>query len=123
MADDTQAAAKVAEDRRKAREAAAKTAQDTLDAQAKERAFNNSEADRRMNQTKPTPTQQEIDLARLGHPVMEKEDDGSGPDPGMLSPEDQRKLRDETDKRRASAASGSAPYKTREAAPPKPSAT
>src|SRR5262245_45069518 len=30
---------------------------------------------------KPTPTQEENDLAALGSPVFEKEDDGSGPDP------------------------------------------
>jgi hypothetical protein len=30
---------------------------------------------------KPTPTQEENDLAVLGAPVFEKEDDGSGPDP------------------------------------------
>jgi hypothetical protein len=32
---------------------------------------------------KPTPTQEENDLAVLGAPVFEKEDDGSGPDPNM----------------------------------------
>jgi hypothetical protein len=30
---------------------------------------------------KPTPTQEENDLAMLGQPVHEKQDDGSGPDP------------------------------------------
>lgn len=30
---------------------------------------------------KPTPTQEENDMAVLGAPVFEKEDDGSGPDP------------------------------------------
>lgn len=30
---------------------------------------------------KPTPTQEENDLAALGAHVVEKEDDGSGPDP------------------------------------------
>ncbi len=30
---------------------------------------------------KPTPTQAECDLAKSGVPVLEKEDDGSGPDP------------------------------------------
>jgi hypothetical protein len=30
---------------------------------------------------KPTPTQAECDLAKAGVPVLEKEDDGSGPDP------------------------------------------
>jgi hypothetical protein len=122
MADSNEAAAaKIAEDRRKAREAAVKTANDTLEAQRKEREFNNAEADRRMNQTKPTPTQQENDLARLGVPVLEKEDDGSGPDPTTLTPEEQRKLREETDKRRSAAASSdAAPYRTRAAEPAKP---
>jgi len=32
---------------------------------------------------KPTPTQEENDLAALGSPVFEKEDDGSGPDPNL----------------------------------------
>ena len=32
---------------------------------------------------KPTPTQEENDLAVLGAPVFEKEDDGSGPDPNI----------------------------------------
>jgi hypothetical protein len=30
---------------------------------------------------KPTPTQEEIDMARLGVHITEHEDDGSGPDP------------------------------------------
>lgn len=33
---------------------------------------------------KPTPTQEENDLAILGSPVIEKEDDGSGPDPNFM---------------------------------------
>jgi hypothetical protein len=36
---------------------------------------------------KPTPTQEENDLAMLGAPVFEKEDDGSGPDPNVRSME------------------------------------
>jgi hypothetical protein len=32
---------------------------------------------------KPTPTQEENDLAALGASVLEKEDDGSGPDPNL----------------------------------------
>jgi hypothetical protein len=32
-------------------------------------------------QGKPTPTQEENDRAKLGEHVMEKEDDGSGPEP------------------------------------------
>ena len=30
---------------------------------------------------RPTPTQEENDLAKLGQTVMNKQDDGSGPDP------------------------------------------
>lgn len=33
---------------------------------------------------KPTPTQEENDLAALGAHVVEKEDDGSGPDPNIV---------------------------------------
>jgi hypothetical protein len=36
--------------------------------------------DKRHN-VRPTPTQRECDLAALGQSVLEKEDDGSGPDP------------------------------------------
>jgi hypothetical protein len=35
----------------------------------------------RMAKSKPTPTQEENDLAKLGVHVPDKEDDGSGPDP------------------------------------------
>jgi len=40
----------------------------------------------KMTKGKPTPTQEENDLAALGAHVMEKEDDGSGPDPGLTPP-------------------------------------
>ena len=39
----------------------------------------NLEAMKRMDSSKPTPTQEENDLAKLGIQVDEKEDDGSGP--------------------------------------------
>lgn len=39
----------------------------------------NAEAMERMDSCAPTPTQEENDLARLGLPVEEKQDDGSGP--------------------------------------------
>jgi hypothetical protein len=35
---------------------------------------------------KPTPTQDENDRARMGEHVLEKEDDGSGPDPNVPAP-------------------------------------
>jgi hypothetical protein len=84
MADANQDAAKVAEDRRKAREATNKANADLLKDQKEERAKLNAEADKRMSESKPTPTQEENDLARLGSPVLEKEPDGSGPDPHNL---------------------------------------
>jgi len=39
----------------------------------------NEEAMKRVAESRPTPTQEELDLARLGIHVEEKEDDGSGP--------------------------------------------
>jgi hypothetical protein len=75
-------------DERKARiaqrEATNKANADALKEQKEERAKLNAEADKRMSESKPTPTQEENDLARLGSPVMEKEPDGSGPDPHNL---------------------------------------
>ena len=38
------------------------------------------EAAKRMETAKPTPTQEENDRARLGDDVVEKQDDGSGPE-------------------------------------------
>jgi hypothetical protein len=38
----------------------------------------NEEAMKRMDSSRPTPTQEENDLAKLGIPVEEKQDDGSG---------------------------------------------
>jgi len=35
---------------------------------------------------KPTPTQEENDMAKLGAQILEHEDDGSGPDPFNFSP-------------------------------------
>jgi hypothetical protein len=35
--------------------------------------------------SQPTPTQEENDLAAMGVPVTDKEDDGSGPDPGVTA--------------------------------------
>lgn len=59
-----------------ARDAAKRKLQD----EAKARHDANVEADQRRGDMKPTPTQEENDLAKLGHPVDEKEDDGSGPE-------------------------------------------
>lgn len=39
------------------------------------------QGDERLSKGKPTPTQEENDRAKLGEHVLDKEDDGSGPDP------------------------------------------
>jgi hypothetical protein len=41
------------------------------------------EAAKTASETKPTPTQEENDLAAMGVPVAEHEADGSGPDPNV----------------------------------------
>ena len=62
-------------------EAAKKTAEDARKAfQEQREQMNkaNEEATLRVTRAKPTPTQEENDLARIGIHVDEKEDDGSG---------------------------------------------
>jgi hypothetical protein len=60
-----------------ARQAAARK----IDQESKARHEANVEADQRRSQSKPTPTQRENDLAKLGALDHDsKEDDGSGPD-------------------------------------------
>jgi hypothetical protein len=49
-----------------------------LQTQRDERAKLNEAAMKRMDESKPTPTQEENDLAKLGVLVDQKEDDGSG---------------------------------------------
>ena len=49
-----------------------------MQAQRDERAKSNEAAMKRMDESKPTPTQEENDLAKLGIPVEQKQDDGSG---------------------------------------------
>jgi hypothetical protein len=44
----------------------------------------NDEANKRMESSKPTPTQEENDLARLGAPPEKLADDGSGPEPKVV---------------------------------------
>jgi hypothetical protein len=56
---------------------------------------------------RPTPTQEENDLAMLGAPVFEKSDDGSGPDLSTRSME-------------ATPAKPAATYQTRTVRPPPP---
>ena len=53
--------------------------------------------------TKPTPTQEENDLAKLGQPVEHKQDDGGGPDPHV--------------QREAKPAAGHGTYQTRQQKP------
>jgi sRNA-binding protein len=43
---------------------------------------------------KPTPTQEENDLAASGVPVTEHEDDGSGPDPNVPQTKDKQMAAD-----------------------------
>jgi len=58
-------------------EAAKKALAESREASDKTRA----EAQEKLSKGKPTPTQEENDLAALGAHVADKEDDGSGPDP------------------------------------------
>lgn len=114
MADRDDDARKANEARVKRTGEAKEAAHKLLKEQQEDQVKSNTEAMRRQNESQPTPTQQENDLARLGQHVMEKEDDGSGPDPTALSAEEQKKLRE---RRAAEAGAGSAPYRTRAAAP------
>jgi hypothetical protein len=61
---------------------------------------------------KPTPTQEENDRAALGEHVLEKEDDGSGPDPNNLAQNVRAKA--------VEAKKPSAQYQTRAATPQPP---
>jgi hypothetical protein len=98
-----------------AKEADLKAHKERQDDQAKV----NAEVMRKQDESRPTPTQEENDLARLGHPVMDKEDDGSGPDrvPNpALSADEQKRQADEAKRRTAKPAGGAAPYATRDSA-------
>jgi hypothetical protein len=73
---------------------------------------------------KPTPTQDENDMAALGAPVREKDDDGSGPDPNV---EADKKRAEEAkaahEKRRKEIEAGKPAgggYQTRQSTPAKP---
>ena len=79
------------------------TARRTL-AEDKER---REKAGEKMMRGKPTPTQDENDLARLGQPLLEKEPDGSDPDPHAAPAVDR-------DPRRRSAERSGGEYETRE---------
>jgi hypothetical protein len=96
-------------------EAAAKKAvEDSAAAQAKMVA----DAEERQN-ARPTPTQEENDLAKSGVNVVEKEDDGSGPErrPGE-SKEDAKARADKEgtaiEKKESKPASASTGYQTRD---------
>jgi len=65
----------------KARVEAQAAANKRLDEDDKARVERNAEAEKRRTQAKPTPTQREADLAKLGLlDIDSKEDDGSGPE-------------------------------------------
>jgi hypothetical protein len=51
-----------------------------LEAEAAARKKQNEEVAKRMESSKPTPSQEENDRARLGDDVKDKADDGSGPE-------------------------------------------
>jgi hypothetical protein len=59
-------------------------AKEVLAKQAEERKKSNDEANKRMESSTPTPTQEECDLARLGAPPEKLADDGSGPEPKVV---------------------------------------
>jgi hypothetical protein len=56
--------------------------------QAREKA--SKEREKTASETKPTPTQEENDLAASGVHVNEHEDDGSGPDPTVPQTKDSK---------------------------------
>lgn len=71
-----------AEDARKRLEDHKNASVQRLDEEDKARAEAVAETERRQNASKPTPTQRENDLAKLGAlDIDSKEDDGSGPEP------------------------------------------
>lgn len=97
-----EAAEKAAQARKEAQEAANKR----LDEDDKAREASNLEVMERRNKGKPTPTQRESDLAKLGLlDIDSKEDDGSGPE--IFLPNTRRSA--------AMTGQGNEPYKTREA--------
>jgi hypothetical protein len=58
----------------------AAAAKEQLSKDAEARKKQNEETAKRVEQSKPTPTQEQNDLARRGADVVEKQDDGSGPE-------------------------------------------
>ena len=70
-------------------------------------------------QGKPTPTQEENDLAALGAHVLEKEDDGSGVDPNNQA----QNAPPHGETKTAEAKKPSATYATRAATPQPPRST
>jgi site-specific DNA-cytosine methylase len=93
-----------ARDREARVRAARESATKAVDERKKEQDEANAESYRRMHASKPTPTQRENDLAKVGAlNIDEKEDDGSGPDRGV------RQVRRNVE------AGAPAPYTTRDA--------
>jgi hypothetical protein len=74
-----QAALEANKNAREAREKKAKEAEADVKAFRQERERTNAEAMERQNRTKPTPTQEETDLAAVGKLTEEHEWDGSPP--------------------------------------------
>jgi hypothetical protein len=62
-------------------------------AENKERREESQKQAAELEKSKPTPTQEENDLAALGVYVGEKEDDGSGPDPNVADVKHDTKTR------------------------------
>ena len=54
-------------------------------AEAQEARKEQDEARKALEGSKPTPTQEENDLAKLGVPITEHEDDGSGPEKTVIT--------------------------------------
>jgi hypothetical protein len=96
--------------RRELRAAQDKANVDLVKRQREEAAKSNAETVARQTNAKPTPTQEENDLARLGSSVLEKEEDGSPPDPHNLP------VGAEVVTRNVAAGDAAGTYKTRHAA-------
>jgi hypothetical protein len=84
-------------------------AQTHIEEERKTRAENIAAAEQRYG--RPTPTQEENDMAALGHPIIPRSDDGSGPDPRIHRPHGGPQT---THTRHMEAQHPSAAYKTRQ---------
>jgi hypothetical protein len=112
---DTDQATKTAADAKKAADDRAAAAKKTLTEQREARDKAGKEHAKMASETKPTPTQEENDLAAMGVPVTEHEPDGSPPDPHNI-PQDKQGRHEPTHKQAEARPAGSG-YNTRTAAP------